>query len=138
MGTIKKFIYSISYKGIREKKIKAYISSEKKYISMPEKEFSMEFIETRASYDCIKMIFLVITIFVLLIIYGIWSFIFDIVGFNISINSKYLFQSSQIAVVLSVLITIIMISGIIALIRNIYILNKKRILMEDIKIKREI
>ena len=73
MDTIKKFIYSISSKGIREKKIKVYMSDEKKYISMPEKEYSMEFIETSAKYDCIKMLFLVIVVLVLLIIRGIWS-----------------------------------------------------------------
>lgn len=138
MDTIKKFIYSISYKGIREKKINAYISDEKKYKNMPEKEFSMEFIEACALYDSKKKIFLVITIFVLLLIYGIWSITFDIIGLNISINFKDLLQLSEIAVRLSTLIIVIMIFGMIILIRNIYLLNKKRILMEDIKIKREI
>lgn len=125
MGTIKKFIYSISSKGIREKKIKVYMSNEEKYMSMPEKEYSMEFIETCASYDCIKMIFIVILVFVLLTIRGIWSCVFDIIGLNLSLNSKDLFQLSEIAVMLSALITVIMILGIITLIRNIYLLNKK-------------
>ena len=138
MDTIKKFIYSISSKGIREKKIKVYMSDEKKYISMPEKEYSMEFIETSAKYDCIKMLFLVIVVLVLLIIRGIWSCVFDIIGLNISLNSKDLFQLSEIAIMISALITVIMILGIITLIRNIYLLNKKRILLEDIKKKREI
>ncbi len=141
MNKVKQYIYGLTYKGRREKHIHQYNEDYQKYISMPENEFSMEYIEICSLYEHKKVLFTAVFItFITLIMTNVWKIIFDLLK-NL-INKQSISDSAYIRLVeflslfIIILTIIITIWTIYALSRNLYMLNKRKLFMEDLKVKR--
>lgn len=76
MNKVIQYIYEHTYKGRREKHIHQYNEDYQKYISIPENEFSMEYIETVSLYEYKKLTVFFMGIGILIVFYAnIWKYL---------------------------------------------------------------
>ena len=132
---INKIIYRLSYSGRRERNLKETSDNISKYMNMSDDEFIMEYTEVCSRYEHKKLIFTVISIG--LIISNIWKYFYEFLMKIFTSKNIAVVDVKNQAIVLS-LIIILMIS-LVALfitynmVKTIYVLNKKKILLNQIK-----
>ncbi len=135
---INKIIYRLSYSGRRERNLKETSDNISKYLKMSDNEFVMEYTETRSRYEHKKLIFTVISIgLIISIIANIWKYFYQflIILFT-SKNIAVVDVKNQVIVVSLVIILMISLVALFILynmVKAIYVLNKKKIFLNQIK-----
>lgn len=135
---IERRVYEITYRGRREKHILQYNKDYEKYTSMPENEFSMEYIEVCSMYEHKKLIFSVVFLtvitFVIANVGNLGELAFAAVDL---INEQSIMNESNIELVrffplfIIIMTVIVAIWTVYSLSRNIYMLNKKDYLWKN-------
>lgn len=135
---INKIIYRLSYSGRRERNLKETSDNISKCMKMSDNEFVMEYTEVCSRYEHKKLIFTVISIgLIISIITNIWKYFYQFLIILVTSKNIAVVDVKNQAIVLS-LIIILMIS-LVALfilynmVKVIYVLNKKKIFLNQIK-----
>ena len=135
---INKIIYRLSYSGRRERNLKETSDNISKYLKMSDNEFVMEYTEVCSRYEHKKLIFTVISIgLIISIITNIWKYFYQflIILFT-SKNIAVVDVKNQVFVVSVVIILMISLVALFILynmVKAIYVLNKKKIFLNQIK-----
>lgn len=142
MDKIEKFIDKISYRGRRKKRLQIFDGEYKKYMAMPENEFTMEFIEVSAMYEHKKlMLTMVFITFITSVIMDLWKFVFDVLMNILILDGGGNHVFTQVAEFLAwfiIIFSIIIISLLIFnLSKNLYLLSKKKFFLEELKAMRK-
>lgn len=135
---INKIIYRLSYSGRRERNLKETSDNISKCMKMSDNEFVMEYTEVCSRYEHKKLIFTVISIgLIISIITNIWKYFYQFLIILFTSKNIAVVDVKNQAIVLS-LIIILMISLVAIfitynMVKTIYVLNKKKIFLNQIK-----
>lgn len=135
---INKIIYRLSYSGRRERNLKETSDNISKYMNMSDNEFIMEYTEVCSRYEHKKLILTVISIgLIISMISNIWKYFYEFLMKIFTSKSIAVVDVKNQAIVLS-LIIILMISLVVLfitynMVKTIYVLNKKKILLNQVK-----
>lgn len=135
---LKRFTDFISYSGRQKRILTSYHKEYDKHMAMADDEFDAEYIETIASYEHKKL--MTVAVFMALIfsvVTKIWSFFFELLTKLLTSNQDGNLNFVQVAEYLSwfiiILTFIVAVIIVYSLSGSLYKLNKKRILMENLK-----
>lgn len=139
---LNKIVDKISYRGRRKRNLKETIKNIDKYMKMSNSEFIMDYTEICSRYEHKKLIFTTILIGIIIsIIMNIWKYFYEFLikiftSNNIvvvGVKQQAIFLSSFILLVISVIAILILYN----MVKTIYLLNKKKIFLNQIKDMRE-
>lgn len=134
----------ISYTKRKDKQISHMIEKKEKYLAMSNDEFLFEYTRICAKYEHKKFVLSVIVIATLItIIMDIWrrlyDFIFRLLMFENVSNAEDMIKVAELLVV--VVMFLILIVGVLIiydLIKNLYLLTKEKVFIEEIKELRKV
>lgn len=139
---LQKFMNLMSYSERQKRILASYHKEYDRYMAMSDDEFNVEYIETIATYERRKgMPGWAILILLVTAIVKIWDFFFELLTKLCMINqadNHYIIQTAECLswffIILSFLIVIMILYN---LSHGMYELNRKRVLLEDLKKLRE-
>lgn len=138
MKIINKIIDTISYDSRRKRsleKTKKYIDE---YMEMSDEEFMMDYIEVCSRYEHKKLTFTAIFIGIMIsIIMNTWTYFYDfLVKLMVTENSvvkNVINQVTVFALIIMLLIFIVTIWILYDMAKTLYMLNKRKIFLDEIK-----
>lgn len=82
----------LSYRSRRQKQLAIFNKKLETYLNMPEVEFTMEYVNTKAKYELRKSLFIVARLVIIIaIVMDSWNYLFNILSlsFNLDIRNGY-------------------------------------------------
>lgn len=137
-GVVYKLIDRISYRGCRKRNLKETVEIIDKYMKMSDEEFIMDYTEICSKYEHKKLVFFAILIGVVIsIIMNVWKSFFKFLIEIFTSKSAVVIEVKNQAVILSIiiilLISIIVIVILYDMVKTLYVLNKKQIILNQVK-----
>lgn len=144
MNLLDQIYNKLSYRSRKQKSLLLFNTKLEKYKSMPENEFTMEYIETNARYEHKKFMLTVVTIsFIISFLMDAWKFFYNILFQLFVTNVSDSALNAQLAEILVITIFILIVitafSILFYLTQDLNKLSKQRIFLKEVKeIKMEI
>ena len=135
---LNKLIDKISYRGRRKRNLKETNENIKKYLKMSNSEFIMDYTEIFSRYEHKKLIFTAFLIGIIIsIIMNAWKYFYEFIFMLLTSESIVVVDLKNQAFILSLsimlIISIVVIIILYDMVKNIYLLNRKKIFLEQIK-----
>ena len=135
---LNKLIDKISYRGRRKRNLKETNENIKKYLKMSNSEFIMDYTEICSRYEHKKLIFTAFLIGIIIsIIMNAWKYSYEFIFMLLTSESIVVVDLKNQAFILSLsimlIISIVVIIILYDMVKNIYLLNRKKIFLEQIK-----